>query len=324
MTSKKLYACVTKDPLHYEIVAAHEQQQSDVHVVRAAFLKSVVWPNGTTINIVFAKNPIKLDDSNKLYEPLYTQEKAKWVQEVVEKYYLPLINLKFTWDAVDIKDSDVRISFVTEKGAFSQLGITAKAIPKDRVTMNLGWLDHTVEDTDNTVDLVGTGVVVVHEFGHLLGMIHEHQRGDAPFHWNKDVVYAKMYETQGWDHQTVDDQIFNQTNMTSLNASNFDPNSVMEYIFPNNFFTIPPNLTATKYLSNLDINWVNKTYPGKELPNGIKPDGNGTNPFGGGTGSGTPSVGVNDSGGKSWLEKNWYWFLIGAIVFIVIVLAIKS
>lgn len=118
----------------------------------------------------------------------------------------------------------------------------------------------------------------------------------------------------------VDVKIFNQYDVSSFNGSKFDKHYVMEYIFPNNFFTTPPNLTQTKYLSNLDIIWINKTYPGKPLPPGINLDGTGNNPFGGASGTGENTD--NDTG-ENWFEKNWIW-LVGAIVLIIIVAAIVN
>ena len=294
-----LYACLTKDPLHHNIINKHNDVNSDIHIVRAAFQKSLIWPQNSTIKIAFAQKPINTPDDNKTYNPQYTKEKADWVEKVVEKYWAPFINLKFVW-GVPIEDSDVRISFIPELGAFSLVGTEAlKVTNKDTITMNLGWLDQNYWNTDNKEDLIGTGVVVVHEFGHLLGLIHEHQRPDIPFKWNTELVYASLEgKPNYWSKEQVDNNIFNQPKMTTLNASKFDKYSVMQYIFPNNFFISPPNLIPTKYLSNLDIVWANKTYPdpSKPLPKGMTPNGLGRNPFGGSEVPGTDPRGTDPRG----------------------------
>ena len=331
-----LYACLTKDPLHHNIINKHNNVNSDIHIVRAAFQKSLIWPNGSTIKIAFARKPINTPDDDKTYNPQYTKEKADWVEKVVTKYWAPFINLKFLW-GVPIEDSDVRISFIPELGAFSLVGTEAlKITNKDTITMNLGWLDKNYWNTDNKKDLIGTGVVVVHEFGHLLGLIHEHQRPDIPFKWNKQAVYNSLAGYPNyWTNEQVNNNIFDQPEMTTLNASKFDKYSVMEYIFPNEFFISPPNLIPTKYLSNLDIVWVNKTYPGKLLPLGMTPNGLGPNPFGGSEVPGTDPSGTDPSGtdpsgtdlggthNKSWLKKYWILILILILTIIIVVVFFK-
>ena len=327
--NKTLYACLTKDPLHYEIVKKHKGTQSDLHVLRSAFQKNTVWPNDSTINIAFSKNKIKVPGDDGLHDPQYTKDKADWVKYVINKYYVPIENLKIKW-VDDIKNSDVRISFIPEFGSFSLLGTQCRYAGKDTITMNLGWLDQYSYNTDNT-ELIGTGVVVVHEFGHMFGMIHEHQREDEPMIWDKEAVYEALGSPPNkWSRDKVDQQIFKQYKMNTLNASQYDPHSVMEYIFPNNFFKKPPNLTNTKYLSNLDIIWLQRMYPGKPLLPNINKDGSGKNPFGGSSGGGSSGGGSGDGSGddssgdgsgddssgdgldmlKKFLKNNWRWILI--------------
>ena len=66
--------------------------------------------------------------------------------------------------------------------------------------MNYGWLEPDTE-------LREYQRVVRHEFGHALGMIHEHQnpaaQGQIP--WDKPKVYA-YYAQQGWNKDDVDFQ----------------------------------------------------------------------------------------------------------------------
>jgi hypothetical protein len=319
--SNRLYACITKDALDLNVTKKHKSRKLNSRVVQAAFLKAVAWPKGSVIKIAFVRGPIMLPDGNATtVDPEFTQDKADWVKATVEKYLVPFLGtIKITWD-VSINESDVRITFVKDAGAFSLLGVESKTAPKNTATMNLGWLDKDQSDTDKNPELTGTGVVVVHEFGHMLGMIHEHQRGDAPLDWNKPVVYRAMATPpNSWDKETTDEQIFKQVEMSTLNASRFDPFSVMEYIFPDSFFKTPPKLQHTKYLSNLDIVWICKLYNDGKLPPGVNEDGTGTNPFGGATGNGEDL----DSQ-TSWLQKNWYWlFLIIFFGFLIIFFWIK-
>ena len=323
--SKPIYTCLFQDPSHEHIMQHYaDSPEMDVHIARAAFKKTALWPQHQKIKIHFMRQAFEHPPGKQHPDAQYTHEKAQWVQKTVEKYIAPFVNLEFEWD-VPQDESNIRIAFVPELGAFSYLGKEALSpegtpMPKNAITMNLGWIDKDVESSDSPI-FSGTGVVVVHEFGHLLGMIHEHQRGDEPFHWNKQVVYRALGPgtTNNWPKDQVNLQIFETTSLSSLNASQFDPYSVMEYIFPDSYFTKSPNLTPTKYLSNLDIVWMNKMYPGKPLPDGMTPDGKGPNPFGGSTDPGEPGTG---SGASNWLDENWYWLVIGVLIFVIVVYAI--
>lgn len=305
--SKQLYACLTKQPTHDYIVSQHSTGVHDLHVARAAFLNGVTWPNGKKIKVAFMKQPFTFENQ-EMKDSGYTPDKARWVQEVIEKNIVPLVNLSFEWD-VPLQDSDVRISFVKELGSFSYLGTQALQQDKNTITMNLGWTDQDAQSSDDP-SLAGTGVNIIHEFGHLLGMIHEHSRADAKLEWNKPVVYATLGEPpNNWSHETCDEQIFKQYALSSFNGSVYDPHSVMHYVFPDNFFINKPHLVEARGMSDLDKVWINKKYPGKPLPPDVNPDPG-------------PSVGGDDT--KSWLGKNWYWIVIAVLILFFIIYVWKD
>ncbi len=53
--------------------------------------------------------------------------------------------------------------------------------PKDQPTMTFAWLKDDNEDEEYER-------VVLHEFGHALGLDHEHQSPNAKLRWNKVEV----------------------------------------------------------------------------------------------------------------------------------------
>ncbi len=230
-------------------------------------MKGLTWPNESTINIYFMKEK-QLNYKNQVVNNEYTDEIGKFVINTIMKNIAPLVNLKFKWDITDPsitqENSDVRIMFIKELGAWSELGTECLKTPKYEATMNLGWIDSETDYDD--IIFKGTGIVVIHEFGHMLGMIHEHSREDATIVWNKEFVIQKLGgPPNNWTPEDVNNQIFNTVKISQFNGSEYDPNSAMHYFFPDDFFENDPNLQKVKNLSCLDKLWINKQYPGKKL-----------------------------------------------------------
>jgi hypothetical protein len=141
----------------------------------------------------------------------------------------------------------VRIAFLDD-GAWSYIGTDSLNIPADQPTMNFGWLDEGV---------------ILHEFGHMLGMIHEHQNPrNNPIQWNKPVVNAALSGSPNfWDQATIDHNMYAQYDVSQINGSSLDPQSVMLYSFPAtwtvNGFHTDPNDT----LSAVDKEFAKRVYP---------------------------------------------------------------
>jgi hypothetical protein len=103
---------------------------------------------------------------------------------------------------------------------------------------------------------------VRHEFGHALGMIHEHQnpaaQGKIP--WDKEKVYA-YYAQQGWSRQDVDFNIFEVYSEESTNHTTFDPTSIMEYAIPDSLTIGSYSVGWNTTLSPMDIEFMRRQYP---------------------------------------------------------------
>jgi hypothetical protein len=218
---------------------------------RAAFQKRLLWPLGKKLRISFLKD-------NHINNSGYDPRKAEFVQKIVMSKLAPHVpGLSFEWDVKPEMNADIRITFNSDWGAYSVIG---RGYSGSAETMNLGWLDND-RDADSP-ETRGQGTVVIHEFGHALGMIHEHTRQDAALPWNCREIYDELSgPPNNWDKATIDSNVFNPTSMSELFASKYDPKSIMHYYFTPQFFSEPVNLPRNVRLSCLDVCLLRRMYP---------------------------------------------------------------
>jgi len=231
----------------------------------AAFYSKKIWPAYSEIFVTFTeKNPqikrTSISSMNTKTTPLdplqpYFSNNTdipipKAIEKIVKERFEPITGIKFTFtDIATAKDqkNHVRISFDDDGGAWSLVGTDA-INQKNGPTMNLEWFD------------VGT---VLHEFGHVLGMVHEHQNSDGnSIKWNKPAVYEWADQTQGWDKKETNTNILNKYSNDQINGSEFDKNSAMLYFFPASLTTNHIGTSQNLRLSGEDMIWLNKIYPG--------------------------------------------------------------
>ena len=159
-----------------------------------------------------------------------------------------------TFERVDDGDAEVRVSFVVE-GYWSVIGMESTSVENDVATMSLGGLTRDSRDEE-------VRRVVLHEFGHALGCIHEHQSPDAKIPWDRPAVYASYARYPNfWSSAEVDLNFFKKYRRTQTQFSAFDRDSIMLY-------AITPDLTRGKYavgwndvLSATDKRFIGQQYP---------------------------------------------------------------
>lgn len=167
-------------------------------------------------------------------------------------------NINFAF--VDPSESaDIRVAFQPGKGSWSGIGRDAGWRLLNDVTMNFGWF------TDDTPD-VEFSRTVLHEFGHALGLVHEHQSPTSGIAWDREKAYAYFHDTQGWDRPTVDAQVFEKYSVTQTNYSVFDPQSIMEYQIPPEITLDGRGITGGTSLSPTDIRYISMWYPHPPSP----------------------------------------------------------
>lgn len=205
---------------------------------KAALLKSAKWMPGDIVTVRFLQGSEALQDRVK----------------AVAQEWTKLANL--TLDFRRHGPTDIRIAFQLGNGSWSYLGTMCRQIPEPQPTMNYGWL--TDDSPDDELRRV-----VLHEFGHAVGMIHEHQNPKGGIRWNRDAVIRDLSgPPNNWSSATIENNIFKKYPPRDLSTTDVDPLSIMMYPIPrawteNGYFSAGLN----NELSEIDKQFIEESYP---------------------------------------------------------------
>jgi hypothetical protein len=181
---------------------------------RAAMLNAAFWSRGARLTIAF------LEGEAALHRRV-AELAERWVTETGA-------DVKFEfWIEVarDPREANLRIAFRPDKGSQSVLGRFALSVNPNDFTMNLGWMSLELPEDQ-------ASAVVLHEFGHALGLIHEHLNPVQQINWNMANVVADLRRTQRWDDATIQANMFAQYDPGAVFATDVDPHSIMMYPIP--------------------------------------------------------------------------------------------
>lgn len=195
------------------------------------------WENGRTLRVRF------LNGNNFLHEKVIEYAK-QW-----ESY----ANIHFEF--IKSGDAEIRVAFDQGKGSWSHVGTNNLNIAQQsEPTMNFGWFNYlTPEDEFSRT--------ILHEFGHALGCIHEHQSPAKSLNWNKPFIYAEYKNSMGWSAENVDHNLFYRYDNEKITNSEYDPTSIMHYPFPKEFFLSGSETPMNTELSKTDIEFISSKYP---------------------------------------------------------------
>jgi serralysin len=227
---------MTENERHYCMLLMPQEQEGQS---RAALLNEFKWEPGTRIRVRFTGGASKLQDR---------------VREVAEEWTGPqMANLGLRF--VDDGDADIRIAFVEGDGSWSYLGTMCRQIPADQPTMNYGWLTPDSDEGE-------LRRVVLHEFGHALGLIHEHQNPNRAIAWNRPAVIAALSgPPNNWPLETIEHNIFRRYDPSTVDSTPVDPLSIMIYPIPASWTNDGFSAGLNEGLSDTDKEFIRDAYP---------------------------------------------------------------
>ena len=147
-------------------------------------------------------------------------------------------NVRFQF--VESGRADIRVGFNPNDGHWSYVGRGANGIPSHQRTMNLAIRGEYGHDS-----------IILHEFGHALGLQHEHQNPANRIQWNERAIIAELKRREGWSEEKIRHNVINRLNVSKTNFTAFDPRSIMLYRIPNRWTL---NNFETSYNSTLSTN----------------------------------------------------------------------
>jgi hypothetical protein len=211
------------------------------HIVRMSLITSKKWGPGYTVRCRL------LDGSPKMQKKVKTHCK-QW-----EK----VANVKIRF--VTKEPAEVRISFYADDGSWSAVGrdaLNTAYFPTHQPTMNFGWVR---DDSDPVEDRA----VILHEFGHALGCVHEHQAPTFDRKWNEAAVMKYFKGPPNyWDADAIRSNVLQKYSPRGMQSTDFDPKSIMLYAFDAGLFSDGKGATNENTdLSTTDRSMIKRMYP---------------------------------------------------------------
>lgn len=233
------YFCIERT-LPPEFAWQADQQARQINPANQTFEAVLVgrrWLPGQSLYIAFLEGDPQLQQKVAFYA-------RQWMQYA---------NIIFLFD--NHANAEIRIAFQSGIGTWSYVGTEALSpyIKPDEPTMNYD---------DLTVDSSGKAFsyYVLHEFGHVLGLGHEHSHPGVDIQWNKKALKEAYPKLSDEDLERNFFQRFTYSEIEDW-SDEFDPTSIMCYSIRRewtwNDIEIPPNTR----LSEMDKQHIQMWYP---------------------------------------------------------------
>lgn len=175
-----------------------------------------------------------------------TPEQEEFTKTNINKW-APHVNL--TFEFTDDSDGDIRIAADNDlSGGHSYLGIRSLNVPAYKPTTVIGF--------QGGLNAYNAGTIQ-HEFGHVLGLQHEHQHEHNNLDINWSVV-NKAYIGKGGAKEVKHNF---KPLVSDVVSSEYDRKSIMHYGFASSWLNDGKAIKDNNELSEGDINFVRSLYP---------------------------------------------------------------
>lgn len=226
-----------------------------------------MWVNGTVVHYCFLDRdtdasviPVPGTGMTRRVPWAGAEEQRDVVRECFAQWQDLGIGIAFA-EVDDRSEAELRIGFQSGAGSWSAVGRDALRAGRHERTMNFGW------------DLTAPGErgTALHEIGHALGMLHEHQSPFAGIHWDDEAVYAELAGPPNhWSRERTHRNILRKLDPDEANGSVWDPQSIMAFPFSSGLVLEPEQYRAglrpPGTLSAADKEFVLRWYPPADRP----------------------------------------------------------
>lgn len=231
----------------FTAVASPPKINSDGSIQKVSYIRQPLaaetlkmWNPGETIKVYL--------------NPNNGSEQQRSLVKKYAKQWESIANIKFDFDQT-FSSAQIRVNFNSNKRYWSWVGRDVLSNPLREYTMHFGFADGTVPELQMTA-------IILHEFGHALGFIHEHQSPAAGISWDRERVYQVFAEEPNkWSRADVDINIFNKYSTISTNYSAYDRYSIMHYEIPAALTTNGVGTPFNYTFSQQDRQYARDLYP---------------------------------------------------------------